>query len=1159
MYNCLHALHARGQLDAAENHYRRILADAPKDCDALMGVSFCARLRDDQAAALAGFAAAAEAHPDRPNTVIELARTLRDIGQLAEAVETLGRLPDHYMARMMRGAVARRLGETEAALVSFGHAHVLARDRPEPLNELVVTLRDQGRYAEALEVAGRLRQRDLTLALAAERGIGAAQRRAGDHDGALATFAQALAAKPADLDLLVETATEHEALGQPEQAIALVDRALAVDGCHLPALIAAAAHHRGRGDGPAALACLQAALAAHPDHTEAILGLGRELRDAGRLDEAAAILARLPDHYGAVLMRGLVARRMAATETAVACLEQAHSLAPARPEPLAQLIVTLRNQGRFAEALKVAERLRALDADQATAAARIIGLNQRRAGDRAGALATFACLAGQLPDNADWPVEMATECQALGRLEEAKTLLERALAIDQRHAQAMLMTAEHHRALGDQTASLAAFEVALAAHPDHAELVLGYAKALRDAGRMQEARGILARLPDHYAALMLRGALARRDGDTEAALVSFGHAHVLARARAEPLHELVVTLRDQGRYAEALEVARRLRSQDPARVLSAENTIGIIHRRAGDRALALAAFGRAAALRPDDADLIVEMATEYQALGQPKHASALLDRALGLDPRHLRALMMSFDRLRLLGDRDGALVVAQRIAAHYPKLSQARLHLSRALHELDHLNQAEAVLAEAEAEFGALPEFTAERITLLRHCGRWQEALAKSRAARLTHPRDFKLWFQGLHLELLVGTPAEIRLCLDRAPAATAADRGRALQGEALLAEREHRLDDAITHAEAAMATDPVGMPGLADALRFRLLTLDLPKAQQHLQSHAAGLLAAKRLHGKSPNASQNFLGKLCNELALDPAALFNLQTLRSLPPLQRIDALAELARHRPDHIPTATMVVIALRQAGLLDQRSAEDDTPPGNAPLIPRTIGQYWDAAEPPPDLWALHQSWALLNPEHEVRLFSDETAIRFLEANFPPSVRLAYARSAEPAKRADIFRLAYLWVEGGFWADMDDRATAPLASIVPPSTRALFGQEQWGTLGNNIMGVMPRMPLIGWALSTAVTATNRGDTDLLWFSTGPGLITRAFVQQLAEAGLDRAAWLRDVLVLERFDLYRIASLHCRTSHKKSQNHWSHTAYGGTRRNPPLRESEPAARRAG
>jgi tetratricopeptide (TPR) repeat protein len=583
-------LHARSQLDAAENHYRRILADAPEDFDALMGVSFCARLKNDQAAAFTGFEAAAEAHPDRPETVIELARTLRELGQLAAAVETLRRLPDHYMARMMRGVVARRLGETEAALVSFGHAHVLARDRPEPLNELVVTLRDQGRYAEALEVAGRLRQRDLAVALAAERGIGGAQRRAGDHHGALATFGQALAADPENLDLLVETATEHEALGQPEQAITLLDHALAIDGRHLPTLIAKANHHRGQGDGLAALACFQTAVAAHPTDAEAILGLGRELRDAGRLDEAAAILARLPDHYGAVLMRGLVARRMAATDIAIACLEHAHRLAPARPEPLAQLIVTLRNQGRFAEALEVAERLRAVDPGQATAAARIIGLNQRRAGDRAGAFATFARIASHAPDNADWPVEMASECQALGRLDEAKALLDRALTIDGRHAQAMLMTAEHHRALGDQAASLAAFEIALAAHPEHAELVLGYAKALRDAARIQEARDILARLPDHYAALMLRGALARRDGDTEAALISFGHAHVMARARAEPLHELVVTLRDQGRNAEALEVAGRPRSQDPARVVSAESTIGIIHRRAGDRALALAAF-----------------------------------------------------------------------------------------------------------------------------------------------------------------------------------------------------------------------------------------------------------------------------------------------------------------------------------------------------------------------------------------------------------------------------------------------------------------------------------------------------------------------------------------------------------------------------------------
>jgi hypothetical protein len=112
---------------------------------------------------------------------------------------------------------------------------------------------------------------------------------------------------------------------------------------------------------------------------------------------------------------------------------------------------------------------------------------------------------------------------------------------------------------------------------------------------------------------------------------------------------------------------------------------------------------------------------------------------------------------------------------------------------------------------------------------------------------------------------------------------------------------------------------------------------------------------------------------------------------------------------------------------------------------------------------------------------------------------------------------------------------------------------------MGVTPRMPLIGWALSTAVTATNRGDTDLLWFSTGPGLITRAFVQQVAAAGTDCTAWLSDVLVLERYDLYRIASLHCRTSHKKSQKHWSHTAYGGARENTTRHDADLAARRAG
>jgi tetratricopeptide (TPR) repeat protein len=736
------------------------------------------------------------------------------------------------------------------------------------------------------------------------------------------------------------------------------------------------------------------------------------------------------------------------------------------------------------------------------------------------------------------------ELHTLGLLEAAEASLRRILDDAPRYMHALLGLGFCARLRGDDAAALVAFEFAFKAHPTRPEAALEFGTVLSNIGRLEEADAVLVAFPDHFGATVCRGITARKRGDVLTALSCFERARTLFPTRATPLNQIILTLREQGRQAEAIAVTRSLAALGPEHTVSAERSIGITYRQMGNHEEALASFIRATAFRPADPDLMVEMALEYRALGRVKRSVELLNQALMLDPTHLRSLLAASEQCRMLGDAEGNLAFLHRIVTHHSRNTTAWLRLSRVHYDQGNLTAAQSVLNAAETTLGCLPEIKTERIRLLQESGLWQEALTLARIARTGSPLDFNLWHRGLQVELLVGSADEIRLCLDLANPITASERSRVLHGQAMLADREGRLDDAVTLGDLALAEDPGRAVGLTDLLRFRLFKLDLPAARQHLDAYAKTTLAGKRMIGKSGNASQNFFGQIYNEFALDREAFADLVNACKLPIQTQIGSLVACARRRPDHIPTAIMIMLALRKAGCFDLPSFDTRT---CVSRIPAQIGQYWDADELPEDLMALHNSWGSLNPDHTIHLFNHNSAIAFLNTHFPPEVGLAYMRSEEPTKRADIFRLAYLWVEGGFWVDIDDRAVKPLATFVPPEACAVFWQEQWGTLGNNFMGVIARMPLIGRALLTVVSTVNRGDADLLWLATGPGLITRAFVQEVAGVEATGMDWLKDVRVFERFRLYKSVAFHCRTSHKKSQKHWSDSAYGGPRKAAP------------
>src|SRR5262249_42863884 len=125
-----------------------------------------------------------------------------------------------------------------------------------------------------------------------------------------------------------------------------------------------------------------------------------------------------------------------------------------------------------------------------------------------------------------------------------------------------------------------------------------------------------------------------------------------------------------------------------------------------------------------------------------------------------------------------------------------------------------------------------------------------------------------------------------------------------------------------------------------------------------------------------------------------------------------------------------------------------------------------------------------------------------------------------------------------DADDRCLAHLSTIVPGDCELALYHEPYGTVGNNFIGARPNHPVIVRALDLAVQAINRGDRDVVWLSTGPGLLSRALAGTIAEAA-SSAEFLAHTIVFERRELGQAVAAHCQANYKRTQKHWLRSAF--------------------
>ncbi len=211
------------------------------------------------------------------------------------------------------------------------------------------------------------------------------------------------------------------------------------------------------------------------------------------------------------------------------------------------------------------------------------------------------------------------------------------------------------------------------------------------------------------------------------------------------------------------------------------------------------------------------------------------------------------------------------------------------------------------------------------------------------------------------------------------------------------------------------------------------------------------------------------------------------------------------------------------------------GESALFPRHIHQYWGDARPPEGVLNLIQTWRSKNPEFKHTLWSDSSARRFIGEQFGPQARACFDACLYPAMRADVFRVAVLFVCGGFYIDADEgceESIAPLADLAGEVilyyvTRRTGGQAK-DRIRNGFMAAQPGARFLGRLLAEIFSALIRRESKNLWLVTGPGKLNQVY-------GRVDEAEKRTITVLTHRQMLRFAKPNYQLPYKREASHWS------------------------
>ncbi|MDR3449642.1 MAG: tetratricopeptide repeat protein [Alphaproteobacteria bacterium] len=290
--------HQRGQLDAAEKAYRKLLRVEAVNSDGLRLLGGLYLQSGQWAKAVECLEKAVRVLPGDAETLANLGLALRGTGRVEEAIarykQALAAQPGYKTALHNLGSLYHDAGRLPEALQVYGEALRLGPEDPAAHYSYANSLYMSGRVPEAIaryEHALQLRPDYLEAMV----NLGMAQSRAGRGDKskpwlhkAVEWFRKALEKDPANTVALNNLGNALRELGRAEEAVGSYREALRVRPDYIEAAVNLATSLRDLGRLDEAIESCEAALRARPESHDAHINLGTFMQEAMRHEAALA-------------------------------------------------------------------------------------------------------------------------------------------------------------------------------------------------------------------------------------------------------------------------------------------------------------------------------------------------------------------------------------------------------------------------------------------------------------------------------------------------------------------------------------------------------------------------------------------------------------------------------------------------------------------------------------------------------------------------------------------------------------------------------------------------------------------------------------------------------------------------------------------------------
>ncbi|MCI0640926.1 MAG: tetratricopeptide repeat protein [Gemmataceae bacterium] len=600
----------------------------------------------------------------------------------------------------------------------------------------------------------------------------------------------------------------------------------------------------------------------------------------------------------------------------------------------------------------------------------------------------------QVKRNAGALLEYAERAKEAGKPDQALTYYAHYLALEPNDADArarLALTLDRHAAPSDRFRVVLALEEALKRDVQRGELRFRLIQNLMALQRFKDAVGQLQTLlpdwPDKAELEHLTGWCQEAIGESEKAAESFARAVAQNPKQMESYVLRAELLKRLDRVEEAVKVLDALvdSNQEAWRAYLLRCRF---RKQEGDVPGAIADLGRALALGPKEADVLLAAADWALAKGNVSQARQYVQNGWELHPRNV-AIVKALAGLEMrAGKREHAVAVLQTALKDLPKALELHVLLADLL--IDEGQSAEAARRIDELRLAgmapALPDYLEARLLMLG--GRWHAALTLLERAR---PELEKLtdWTSRVHALLgvcyqhLGDDPqqlASFRRATALEPGWTGARFGLAV---ALLANG--RLDEGLTELRQ-LCKAPDAPPELPIALARALYQkqLRLPEKQRDWTEVESAVEEASKLHPKS------------TELAVQRAEIFAAQgnnaeaekqllNMRADAPKEPASwiALAELAQRQKQYAAASTLLEQARQaigdravlrlaharlyaeQASAADRKNLDaladnlDSFPPEERAQLWRALADIWLRLGDPARAEALWQSVAKEQP--------------------------------------------------------------------------------------------------------------------------------------------------------------------------------------------------------